>query len=909
MKLDPLQALLGFQGLITLFLICLFWVLYSKLRRQEFFWWWSCAWTSYGVFLAADRIATAIPREWPELRQSIFIFSLIAAYVQVPLLLFGVRNLGHGEALLKRPMIPRLTAVRWLALLGATALATLSFAASKTLTSNPVECADMQNALRFVLLSVTFLYCSVSFLRWGWNVRTAGPVVAAVACACAAVDKLTYAISSIHNVTAVLNPQLVAPQGEPLLGRMTWFLLDAGWEMGLGLAMVLLLIEQDRRSGAAERNWESRYAHIFNNTSEGVVVTSLLDGRVIEVNETFLRLFGYRREEVVGHSSEKLGFWADPALRQRVVETVARGGQVAEFEGEFRTRTGEGRTVLICAAPIEINGTPCVMGMGRDITERKLAQKHLDERTNILSALVENNPLAIVVLDKDDRVQLVNRAFELLFRYTAEEARGKNLDDLIAPDDERETAGKNCAQLLSGENIHARGRRRRRDGGMVDVELYGVPIRAEGQVVGAYVLYQDITARRLAEELLRESEERYRDLFENASDLVFTTSPEGALVYVNPAFFQTLGYSESEIVGLTIERILHPRSLGAYRAARTRLLAGEHLDDLSFVLVTHNGGEILAEGSCSCRFQDERPVFIRSIFRDVTERRKAEGEVRLLNEDLERRVLERTGQLAAVNRELEARNREVERANRLKSQFLASMSHELRTPLNAVIGFSDLLNEETAGPLNGKQKRYVEHILNGARNLLQLINDILDLSKVEAGQLLLRPEEFSLAEALPEVLSTVKPLAMSKQIQVDPHVAADMRLYVDRIRLKQVLYNLLSNAIKFTPDGGLVRIEARPAGSLVCISVTDNGIGIPPEEHEAIFNEFHQVGMTTKGVREGTGLGLAISRRLVEAQEGKIWVESTPGHGSKFSFTLPAAAGPVPTPTPQGVESGTSATS
>ncbi len=512
----------------------------------------------------------------------------------------------------------------------------------------------------------------------------------------------------------------------------------------------------------------------------------------------------------------------------------------------------------------------------------------LNNRENVyLTALMENSPLAIVVLDAQHRVVMCNPAFEQLFLYPQAELLGKNVDELIVPPGE--DGVQYTRRVLAGETVHGTGRRRRKDGRLVEVELHGVPMVSQGQLLGVCGLYQDVTARRWAEELLRESEERYRDLFENASDLIQVAAVDGSLMYVNRAWRETLGYSEEEIAGLSLFQVVHPDDRDRFRKIFEGVTSGRAVQNAEAQFQTKDGRKILVEGSCSCSFRDGRPLFTRGLFRDVTARRRAEDEIKKLNEDLERRVVERTMQLAAVNRELELRNREVERANRLKSQFLASMSHELRTPLNAVIGFSDLLSEQTAGPLNEKQMRYVDHVLAGARHLLQLINDILDLAKVEAGQLALRMESFSLADALPEVLSTIRPLAMNKQIQVESSVAPEIWLHADRIRLKQILYNLLSNAVKFTADGGRVELHARRNGSLVCISVNDNGVGIRPEEHEAIFNEFYQVGTTTKGVKEGTGLGLAISRRLVEAHEGKIWVESEPNRGSRFSFTLPAA--------------------
>jgi CheY-like chemotaxis protein/two-component sensor histidine kinase len=218
------------------------------------------------------------------------------------------------------------------------------------------------------------------------------------------------------------------------------------------------------------------------------------------------------------------------------------------------------------------------------------------------------------------------------------------------------------------------------------------------------------------------------------------------------------------------------------------------------------------------------------------------------------------------------------------------MSHELRTPLNAIVGFSDLLAEQTAGGLNDKQKRFVNHIKQGSSHLLQLINDILDLSKIEAGQLELHCEDFQVAETLPEVLSTIRPLAMVKNITVEQELETNSPVFADRVRFKQILYNLLSNAVKFTPKDGRIDIACVQIENFVCISVSDTGIGIRAEDQGVVFEEFRQVEGTAGAPSEGTGLGLAITRRLVEQQGGKISLESETGKGSRFTFTLPIGA-------------------
>jgi signal transduction histidine kinase/CheY-like chemotaxis protein len=251
------------------------------------------------------------------------------------------------------------------------------------------------------------------------------------------------------------------------------------------------------------------------------------------------------------------------------------------------------------------------------------------------------------------------------------------------------------------------------------------------------------------------------------------------------------------------------------------------------------------------------------------------------HENLEQKVKERTKELAIANAQLQE-------ASQAKSEFLANMSHELRTPLNSVIGFSEVLQEKTFGELNEKQARYVGNILTSGKHLLGLINDILDLSKVEAGKIELRHEEFSLPDLLNESQTLVNTIATKKNISLESKVEEGIsRITADLTRLKQVMYNLLSNAIKFTPDGGKISVYAKPSDSMVLISVTDTGIGIKPDDQETIFEEFYQVDSSYARQYQGTGLGLALTRKLVELHGGKIWVESEVGKGSKFTFTIP----------------------
>ena len=267
-------------------------------------------------------------------------------------------------------------------------------------------------------------------------------------------------------------------------------------------------------------------------------------------------------------------------------------------------------------------------------------------------------------------------------------------------------------------------------------------------------------------------------------------------------------------------------------------------------------------------------------------RRQGVEDLRSLNEDLERRVTERTTELARAARELEIRNREVERANRMKTEFLARTSHELRTPLNAIMGYSDLLGEEPAGPLPPTYKRFVANIQEGARHLLRMVNDVLDLAKIEVGRIELNREVFQPAAAVEEVLSVITPLAKLKNIAIENQLSPGAGIHADRTRFKQIFYNLLSNAVKFTPENGRVWIAECNRDNTACFCVGDTGIGIPSAELEAVFDEFHQVDAPPGAVKEGTGLGLAITKRLVHLHGGTIWVESASGWGSCFFLSL-----------------------
>jgi len=383
-------------------------------------------------------------------------------------------------------------------------------------------------------------------------------------------------------------------------------------------------------------------------------------------------------------------------------------------------------------------------------------------------------------------------------------------------------------------------------------------------------------------------ESRFRKLLEAAPDAILEVNPQGQITLLNEAAEKIFGYSRGELLGLNVENLVPAAMRGGHSQHRASYAGHAKTRPMGTGLELQgqrkDGSLFPVEISLSPNWIEGSLHVIASV-RDITERKLVEDRIRVLREQY-------TAELTAKNEQLEARNLEVEQANRLKNEFLASMSHELRTPLHTIIGFSELLTEQLEGPLNEKQHRFVGHILQDARHLLELINEVLDISKIESGRLELKRETFDFSHCLEEVLAGIRQQAASKNITLENKNTFQNTLCADRLRVKEILYNLLSNAVKFTPENGNVWIESADDGKFLDVSVCDTGIGIPEAEQSLIFDKFYQAGDSRKAAREGTGLGLSITKHLVELHGGYISVTSRSGHGSRFTVSFPLAHTP-----------------
>jgi PAS domain S-box-containing protein len=443
---------------------------------------------------------------------------------------------------------------------------------------------------------------------------------------------------------------------------------------------------------------------------------------------------------------------------------------------------------------------------------------------------------------------------------------------------------------------------RKRDGGRLIVSSQWVLHRdSAGTAVRILETNTDITD-------LQESEERFRTMANSIPQLAWMARADGYIEWYNQRWYEYTGATPEQMEGWGWQSVHDPTVLPeVLEKWRASITSGEPLDM-----------ELALRGGADGRFRrfltrvlplkdaEERILKWFGTHTDITERKSAEEEILRLNANLEARVVERTAQLQRVNVKLEVENAErrkvesaiydknieLQNAAAAKDQFLANMSHELRTPLNGIIGFAELLVDGKPGRVNPKQTEYLQDILGSGKHLLQLVSDVLDLAKVGAGKMELKPENFSLRKAVEEACAVARPIAEKKNVRIDVDIAAELGdVVLDRQKLKQVLYNLLSNAIKFNYQGGKVEIRAtgHDAGCFKLV-VYDTGVGIKREDAGRLFKEFEQLDSGVSRLHEGTGLGLALTRRIVELQGGTICLESEFGKGSTFTILLPLVA-------------------
>ena len=470
-----------------------------------------------------------------------------------------------------------------------------------------------------------------------------------------------------------------------------------------------------------------------------------------------------------------------------------------------------------------------------------------------IQAFFDTAPVGVFHIATDGRILAMNRMAEQISGWKAAERVGQVLEGKPQhPETIEVFSGRREFFQMQQEIVRPDGRR-------LQCELRMAPVRgASGDVEFVTVMVTDVSERRRAEKALLESEARKRAIVESALDCIIATDSQGRVIEFNPAAERTLGYAREEAIGRRIYQLIVPKRLAArHRQAFARALQAGAPAGVRFETVARrkDGSELPVEMALSS-FVDAGEAMLSVSIRDLSERARAD---------------------------------EALRESQSKSRFVAAMSHELRTPLNSIIGFAQLLNSSAPGQLTDRQQRYVGHIETSGRHLLSLINDVLDISKVAAGQIEVEPKDFEVGPLLEEAADQIRPLAERNSLQLEVSLEKPLQAHADRRRVLQVLINLLGNAVKFTPEGGRIEVKALARRARIRISVHDNGVGIAEADQERIFDEFTRLESAENGNVDGTGLGLALSRRLLNLMGGSINVSSKLGEGATFTVELPSA--------------------
>jgi len=615
------------------------------------------------------------------------------------------------------------------------------------------------------------------------------------------------------------------------------------------------------------------------------------DGRVIRCNRAMTELVGKSYSEINGRIFCELLYGRKRSAKDcpfaRMKQTSSREVQIIALGGRWYQVTVD----PMLGEDGRLSGAVYIIS---DITERRQVEEALKSSEERLRILFEYAPDAIYLTDLKGTFLDGNRAAEKMCGYRKEELIRKTFLklNLLSPEQTMKAArllAKNALGYPTGPDEFMLNRK---DGGKIPVEISTFTVKINGKKV-ALGIARDITERKRAESALRESEEFSTTLLDKAPYPLLVLNADTSVRYINPALERLSGFSLKEVMGKKApfpwwtEETWQKTSQDFDGAMHDGTGGKEEL------FKRKNGERFWVHITATPVVKDGEYKYYLANWVDITERKRMEQELKEKSELLESRNAElqlQSKALLAQEQELVEKTRELEVASQAKSEFLAHMSHELRTPLNVIIGFSELMLDGVVGEVSDEQKQCLTDILSGGQHLLGLINDILDLSKIEAGKMDLKLRNIALAGVLEALKNEMMPMLAKKKQSLELVVEKGLPpVRADKAKLRQVLTNLLGNATKFTPSGGRLKVEAMRKNGWCQVSVIDNGIGIREEAQKDIFEPFCQLGHNRPG-SGGTGLGLTIARQIIEKHGGRIWVNSKPGKGSTFIFTVPLAA-------------------
>ncbi|MCK9394920.1 MAG: PAS domain S-box protein [Methylobacter sp.] len=643
-----------------------------------------------------------------------------------------------------------------------------------------------------------------------------------------------------------------------------------------------------------------QYSRSLIEATQDPLVTISAEGKITDVNTATERVTGVNRANLIG--SDFADYFTDPEQASKGYQQVFSQGFVTDYPLAIRHVSGKVTDVLYNASVYrdEAGEVLGVFAAARDVTERNKAEQEVTQLSIKNRLILDSAGEGIYGLDIDGQCTFVNPAALQLLGFKVEELLGQHSHFMFhrTKSDGRPYPEEECpVQAAYKQGVVHRGSDLywRKDGSSFPVEFISTPILEAGEITGAVVTFRDVTERKLAEEQLRRSAhslaeaQRIAHLGNWDLDLVQNVLTWSDEIY---RIFEI----DQEKFGASYEAFLnaiHPDDRELVNKTYSESVRNKMPYDIEHRLLMKDGRVKYVNEKCETHYgEDGKPLRSVGAVHDITERKKAEEELRRYKDHLEEEVQQRTADLVLARNAAEA-------ANRAKSMFLSSMSHELRTPLNAILGFSSMMRKDPLLPQ--EQRENLDIINRSGEHLLTLINDVLEMAKIEAGRVQLDSVSFDLGSLVRDVTDMMHMRAQEKGLQLLIDQSSEFPRYIkgDEARLRQVLINLVGNAVKFTQQGGItVRLgltHATPQRLL--IEVEDSGIGIKPEDQQKIYEPFVQLGQTT--TQKGTGLGLTITRQFVQLMGGTISLESTPGKGSIFRVELPverAAASDVARP-------------
>ena len=612
---------------------------------------------------------------------------------------------------------------------------------------------------------------------------------------------------------------------------------------------------------------------------KGTILDSALDcivsvdgeGRILEFNRAAERTFGYGRASVIGERMVEL--MIPPSLREahrkafrHFIETGE--GPILGKRIELTAMRADGSEfpIDIAVTARKAEDKHIVTAYLCDTTEQKRVQKALRESEERLATVVDNMPASVFLRDRDGHFILINRQYEDHYRASRRDIRGKTVFDVLDRPLAEESAEHDRRVIERGRVVERELTIPLADGDREFAIVRFPVLDPEGAVIGVGGVEYDITERKRTEEALKVSEERYALAMKGSNEGLWDWDLRSNEIVISPHIAHLLGLAGDKLKIMPAEwdAPVHADDLAGYNRSLQAHIAGKsELYTSEYRVRGADGGyRWVRDRGLALRDEEGRPYRMAGSLGDVTDSKQAEIELLRAKE-------------------------QAEVANRAKSQFLANMSHELRTPLNAILGYAELILDDIYGALPQKARHVIERMDHNGRHLLTLINDVLDLSKIESGQFALSLDDYSMTAVIDTVIAAVEPVAAAKGLAVASSVPPGLPLgRGDEQRLTQAAMNLAGNAIKFTDEGEISIEVALEEGDFV-VRVSDTGVGIAERDRSVIFEEFRQADSSNTREKGGTGLGLAIAKRMIELHGGRIWVESREGKGSTFLFRVP----------------------